>query len=290
MYEALLPIVKDSYGQNSACLPSFLTGLQSAVKDLRQSYQTHHVQVDYGCRHIQAAYLLAYYPYYVQQTYHSLSLAAQHPGFANLINRPHLQALLLGSGPMPEAAALALYRQQSPLASSLKAISYDLNVGQWRSARRVTAQLMARLAPTITYGYEGHPLNLAQFNALDAAKRDIQSSHLIVIQNCLNEIYRANFEAFKHNMQFLIAQMAPGSALLVSDLQYSQTTRCLQLLKMIAQAFPKITIVYDHGDRRLERDNVFPLPFTLRRHLMTGENGLMPRRRIKQFSLCLLKR
>lgn len=142
----------------------------------------------------------------------------------------------------------------------------------------------------ITYNYEGHPLNLAQFNALAAAKGDIQGSQLIVIQNCLNEIYRANFEAFKDNMQFLMANMAPGSALLLSDLKYSQTTHCLRLLKTITQAFPEITIVYDHGDRHLERDNVFPLPFTLRRHLMTGENGLMPRRRIKQFSLCLLKR
>jgi hypothetical protein len=149
---------------------------------------------------------------------------------------------------------------------------------------------MARLAPMITYGYEGHPLNLAQFNALDAAKRDIQSSQLIVIQNCLNEIYRANFAAFKHNMQFLMANMASGSALLLSDLKYPQTTRCLQLLKTIAQTFPEITIVYDHGDRHLEQDNAFPLPFILRRHLMTGENNLKPRRWIKQFSLCLLKR
>ncbi len=290
MYEALLPIVKDSYGQNSACLPSFLTGLQSAVKNLRQSYQTHHVQVDYGQPHIQAAYLLAYYPYYVQQTYHSLTLAAQHSGFANLINRGHLQALLLGSGPMPEAAALALYRQQLPLASSLKAISYDFNVSQWQSARRVTAQLMTNLAPNITYDDEGHPLNLAQFNALAAAKGDIQGSQLIVIQNCLNEIYRANFGAFKDNMHFLMANMAPGSALLLSDLKYSQTTRCLRLLKTLAQEVPSMTTIYDHGDRHLGLDNAFPLQLIIRRHLMTGEDGLMSRRWINQFSLCLLKR
>ncbi len=289
MYETLLPIVKDSYGQNSACFPSFLTGLQSAVKDLRQQYRNDNVQVDYGQPQIQAAYLLAYYPYYVQQTHHSLMLATQHPGFDNLLNRRHLQALLLGSGPMPEAAALAIYRQQLPLASSLKAISYDLNVSQWQSARRVTAQLMANLAPNITYDYEGHPLNLAQFQALAPAKRDIQSSQLIVIQNCLNEIYRANFDAFKHNMQFLMANMAPGSALLFSDLKYSQTTRCLQLLKTIAQDFSNITIVYDYGDRHLTLDNAFPLPTNLRHYLMTGADGLKPRRWINQFSLCLFK-
>lgn len=289
MYEALLTIVKDSYGQNSACLPSFLTSLQSAVKDLRQQYRNNHVQVDYGHPHIQAAYLLAYYPYYVQQTYHSLSLAAQHSGFANLINCGHLQALLLGSGPMPEAAALALYRQQLPLAASLKAISYDLNVGQWKSARRVTARLMANLAPNVSYDYEGHPLNLSQFQALTAAQRDIQSSQLIVIQNCLNEIYRANFDAFKDNMRFLMANMAPGSALLLSDLQYSQTTRCLRLLKALSQTFPNMTTIYDYGDRPLGLDNAFPLPLIIRRHLMTGGDGLMPRRWINQFSLCLLK-
>ncbi|AGF53652.1 unknown protein (plasmid) [Synechocystis sp. PCC 6803] len=289
MYDALLPIVMDSYGQNSRCMPSFLSGLQPAVKELRQRYRTNNVQVDYGQPQIQAAYLLTYYPYYVQQTHHNLSLASQHHHVAHLLRQRNLQVTLLGSGPMPEAAALATYRQKLQFASSLKAISYDLNVHQWRSACQITARLMADLAPNITYKYEGHPLNLAQHHALFPAQWNIQNSQLIIIQNCLNEIYRANLGAFKQNMQFLMNNMAPGSALLLSDLDYHQTSRCLQLLKQLADATPGITTVFDHGDRLLKYENSFSLPFSIRRHLLTGQNGLIPKKWIRQFSLCLLK-
>ncbi len=279
----------DSYGQNSTDLPTFLSRLQPAVKELRQRYRDSHVQVDYGQPQVQAAYLLAYYPYYVQQTHHNLSLAAWHRGVSRLLHRRNLQVTLLGSGPMPEAAALGSYRQNLPFVSSLKAVSYDLNINQWRSACRVTARLMSKLAPNITYQYEGHPLNLAQHHALVPAKQNIQNSQLIVIQNCLNEIYRANFQAFKQNMQFLMDNMAPGSALLLSDLNYHQTTRCLGLLKEIAETTPGITIVFDHGDRQLESQNSFALPAPIRQHLLTGANDLIPRKWIRQFSLCLLK-
>jgi hypothetical protein len=289
MYDALLPIVMDSYGQNSRCMSSFLSGLQPAVKELRQRYRTNNVQVDYGQPEIQAAYLLTYYPYYVQQTHHNLSLASQHHYVAHLLRQRNLQVTLLGSGPMPEAAALATYRQKLRFASSLKTISYDLNIHQWRSARQITARLMADLAPNITYKYEGHPLNLAQRHALFPAQWNIQNSQLIIIQNCLNEIYRANLGAFKHNMQFLMNNMAPGSTLLLSDLDYPQTSRCLQLLKQLADATSGITTVFDHGDRLLEYENSFSLPFSIRRHLLTGQNGLIPKKWIRQFSLCLLK-
>ncbi|WP_228024066.1 hypothetical protein [Synechocystis salina] len=263
--------------------------MQPTVKELRRRYRTNNVQIDYGQPQIQAAYLLAYYPYYVQQTHHNLSLASQHHCVAHLLRRRNLQVTLLGSGPMPEAAALGAYRQKLRFTSSLKAISYDLNVHQWRSACQVTARLMADLAPNMTYEYEGHPLNLARLHALFPAQQNIQNSQLIIIQNCLNEIYRANLEAFKHNMQFLMNNMAPGSALLLSDLDYNQTSRCLQLLKQLADDTPGIATVFDHGDRLLEYENSFSLPFSMRRHLLTGKDGLIPKKWIRQFSLCLLK-
>lgn len=111
MYDTLLPIVKDSYGQNYPCLPSFLQKLQDSVKTLRTSYRNSYVQIDYSEAQIQAAYLLTYYPGHVLQMKANLALAAQNLTFRQLLMRSTLNVILLGSGPMPEAISLGLIRK-----------------------------------------------------------------------------------------------------------------------------------------------------------------------------------
>ncbi|WP_249214051.1 hypothetical protein [Synechocystis sp. PCC 7338] len=59
--------------------------------------------------------------------------------------------------------------------------------------------------------------------------------------------------------------------------------------KQLADETSGITTVFDHGDRLLEYENSFALPFSMRRHLLTGKDGLIPKKWIRQISLCLLK-
>jgi hypothetical protein len=59
---------------------SYLQSLQPDVKRLRSSFHTNHVRVDYSNYNTQAAYLLAYYPHYVEMTYRVLeSLQQKYP-------------------------------------------------------------------------------------------------------------------------------------------------------------------------------------------------------------------
>jgi hypothetical protein len=50
----------------------YLQSLQNEVKNLRQSYRTNSVSVDYSRAEVQAAYLITYYPQYAEMTRHIL--------------------------------------------------------------------------------------------------------------------------------------------------------------------------------------------------------------------------
>lgn len=288
MYKTLLPIVKESYGHPSANEADFLVSLQESVRQLRRQYQTHQVKVDYGNLRIQASYLLAYYPHYVKQTEHNLRLAATQPAVKRILTQPGLEATLLGSGPMPEALAIAEFRQQEGGNRSLRAKSYDLNVHDWQPACEVTGQLIAAHAPRTRYRYSNHKLNLAQGNALERAWGDAHSSQLVMMQNCLNEIYAASNQAFQANMHHLMATMPRRSVLIFSDLNYAQTPACFQVLKSLAGNLG-LRVVYDHSETVQEINAQVPLPAILRNHLLTSASGLIPKKYVRQYSLCLQK-
>jgi hypothetical protein len=258
------------------------------VRQLRRHYQTHQVKVDYGNPALQASYLLAYYPHYVQQTNHNLMLAAMQPAVRRILTQPGLEATLLGSGPMPEALAIAEFRHQQGVNTPFRAKSYDLNVHDWQPACQVTAQLIAAHAPTTRYQYRSHKLNLAQANALEKTWGDIHHSHLLMMQNCLNEIYTANYRAFQANMHHLMDVIPRRSVLIFSDLNYAQTPACFQVLKSLARNLG-LQIVYDHSETVQVINAQVPMPAVVRRHLLTSASGLIPKKYVRQYSLCVQK-
>ena len=48
---------------------NFLKSLQPYVTSLRSSFKNKQINVDYRDRNVQAAYLIAYYPSYIEMTY-----------------------------------------------------------------------------------------------------------------------------------------------------------------------------------------------------------------------------
>jgi hypothetical protein len=72
LYEYILEGLKnlpDFYNPNlHQTFESYLKSLQNAAKYLWKSYRSNTVKVDYSDPQVQAAYLIRYYPHYVQMT------------------------------------------------------------------------------------------------------------------------------------------------------------------------------------------------------------------------------
>src|ERR1035437_5825962 len=84
---------------------------QPYVTNLRRSYQNSPSNVDFSCRHTRAAYLLAYYPNYIEPLYEILCQLHQlHPDvIQGTFGYEKLRGLFLGAGPAPEVLGLLAF-------------------------------------------------------------------------------------------------------------------------------------------------------------------------------------
>jgi hypothetical protein len=87
----------------------YLQSLQNEVKNLRQSYRTNSVSVDYSRAEVQAAYLITYYPQYAEMTRHILEKINTSHHNLFLFEQKHLKVCLFGAGAAPEAIGLVSF-------------------------------------------------------------------------------------------------------------------------------------------------------------------------------------
>jgi len=98
LYEAILKGLQESgrfyNARRQGHFESYLASLQSFVKILRKAYRNNKVAVDYSRTEMQAAYLIAYYPHYVEMTLKILKLLSSYSNFKQVCNiRFYLQPL-----------------------------------------------------------------------------------------------------------------------------------------------------------------------------------------------------
>ena len=80
-------------------------GLQEDVRSIRLSYRSPFgTTFPYGDTNFQNAYMVAYFPYYIEPLYHALEDANLD---TTLFEKGKLQASFFGGGPCPEALGLA---------------------------------------------------------------------------------------------------------------------------------------------------------------------------------------
>lgn len=105
-------------------------GMRQHVANARRLYsQPIGRQLPYHDPHFRAAYLLAYFPYYIEPLFHVLQ-SAEIPD--SLFDGGRLNLALFGGGPCPELLGLAAWlRGRAPHLESLDAVVFDREPG-WR--------------------------------------------------------------------------------------------------------------------------------------------------------------
>jgi hypothetical protein len=144
-------------------------------------------QLPYHDPHFRAAYLLAYFPYYIEPIFHELQ-SAEIPD--SLFDGGRLNVALFGGGPCPELLGLAAWlRQRSPLLESLDAVVFDRELG-WRPIQEglIPGMLDDYRSITTRITLTSHGCDVVECRTRDCsccvADRD-----LILSQNFLTELY-----------------------------------------------------------------------------------------------------
>jgi hypothetical protein len=275
LYEAILKGLQESGGfynaRRQGHFESYLASLQSFVKRLRQAYRNNKVAVDYSSTEMQAAYLIAYYPHYVEMTLKILKLLSSYLKF-----NQEIKACFFGADPCPEVAGLTQFlAEQFPKTERLVANVYDIASNTWTPSRNITHQYVI---PQLWQGQvelNSYSLNLCARQSFQGIRSSLEGADLYIFQNCLNEL--GDTLPAQENVNFLFDTSSQGSIMIIADLQYGQNHTFVQVVREMINRKNDFKILAD--ERSLAIRCSLP-PLVVRRNLLTdplGPSFLSPR-------------
>jgi hypothetical protein len=286
MYDLILEGLYRSKGINDENEKlDYLRKLQPYVRNLRSSYTTAGQQVTarYLDHNSQAAYLVAYYPHYYQIVYRMLEdLAARNVVLP--FNSTEVQACFFGAGPAPEILGwLAYMRDRFSVVQNAIANTFDIAANAWEFSRNITREIIPKGWKDRNFQITSKNLNLIDYNCMAQITDVIHKTHLFVMQNCMNE-FTINQTEIINNIICLIQAMPSGSILAIADLiNYYQVDRLMDSIEIHITSQGLATLVRRRQEgiiefRSKQADN---LPEIIRNNLLTGEDGLIPRAKVK---------
>lgn len=266
------------------------------MRGLRKAYKCCPCQVDYSCDNTRAAYMLGYYPYYIEIVHTELSNLSPKNLPLSWNNDP-INACFFGGGPCPEIIGwLSFLSDHFPDIRSANAFVFDKYNESWKVCREIT-----RLAVSPNYwGGEVNilpvPYDLLDFDTLrsEGAIAAIRSSNLFVMQNCLNDQTGSkesftNCSQIMNNLLFIIDQAPNDSLILVADLNFPRSQTLMTTLEMEIQRQNLAIPIIPVGKGCHTITPALSI-HDLLNELFTGEDGLIKKKYTNYFSSLIYKK
>ncbi len=264
---------------------------QPYVRALRAAYGHCPSTADYSQASMRAAYLLAYYPYYIEPLYYVLSRIPKEIikaafGFSKL------RACFLGCGPAPEVLGwISFLNDNCPAVDSATAYLFDCVVDGWRTGQEITQyHLKEQYWPgkKLTFVPLQYDMLGNQLIESPWADRAIKISHLYVMQNCMNE-YIGHESDFRKKFLELFRTTQAGAIFILIDLNFEPIR---ELMRQIEKDIVDNKLGEVPLPVREEFDEIqcnFELPPILSEELFTGQDGLMAKKYTRYYSSILFR-
>ncbi len=293
MYDEILEgvKVKNSFKSESELI-IHLKGLQKQVKYLRQKFKKFPVKIDYTDVKIQEAYMFAYYPHYTELLYYALNDAS------NMLNNKYPSRLLLfGSGPCPEIVGYLKFLNKQNLAENLNlnVSIFDISSTYWEHSRDITFnQIISNYqnGHTISnYNSEYFSFNEPLSNNEPLSKSALSKPCLVVYQNCLNEIDSTGYDIIKSNFEKLYNNLPSNSIIAIIDLSnYPDVVDLISSIQANLSSKNGFKLLRDIKLGAMHKLSNYKNPTSfIEKNLLTGKNGLIPRRKVK-FTYSLIRK
>lgn len=231
--------------------------------------------IPYDDADFRAAYLLAYFPYYIEPICHVLE-AANLPD--SLFVTGTLKAAFFGGGPCPEALGLAAYlRKRAHHLTRIEATVFDRQPG-WNMIQQ---ELVPSMMASYKSGNTKFILNSRSCDVVECLAREctcgVADKDIIIGQNFLTEVYTDRIRAME-TFERLIRRSRCRYMIFVEN-NYSDVKGLMNDLS---------TYLYDKGlitskpvaETTTIRPN-FRLPEVLKQNLFIGTDKLIQRHSVK---------
>ena len=275
----------------------YLQDLKPTAISLRRGFNPFagpNVNADYRSEVVQSAYMLRYFPQY------SLIIGLVLDELKNRqISLPfddeEISACFFGAGPCPEVYGFIRFLNSAfSRVRKVTAYTFDIISDEWAYARDITEQY---LIPAVWQRRELELINntfdLSQADSINKLTEIIRSSSLVVLQNCFNEINQRSYPNVNENLNSLVRAMRTGSILMIIDLSsYQAASNLVSQLESSIQAQTSVTTLIgltESASRYNAVALINEMPLTITQNLLTGEDGLIPRRYINYHCLVIRK-
>lgn len=264
-------------------IETYLQSLQPSVRFLRKSYFDNPVCVPYDKVEIQGAYLVSYFPHYYQLIYSILNNE-----IGDLFRgKTKINLGFIGGGPGSEAYGSVKYiLNNCRNVEEINITIFDLNASTWLYSHQIVLDYLIEPQkkndlPEIKWNSVSFDLSKEYYppNIIPIVKE----LDLLVVQNCINEIQHSARPILKKTLSRFFNMLPGKSCLLISDL----TAGVRDLLKSIEEEIEKSGEV-NFKISTLKKTNptqqisVHAIPnYVIKKNLLTGEDGLIPRKNLK---------
>jgi hypothetical protein len=188
--EQILSNLDTSFPSFGVTRAAKLSTIRASIERLRILYQIHdHLLIDYNDNTIQAAYMLRYFPYYIETSHHILNSICPEQISESFVN--HMTISLYGCGAAPELLGILRFIQEHYPAINTANVNY-FDQHDWNPWREFCARSLSEMY------WEGNIANIhpSQWNFLSGEEpgnegtlRMIQESKLHSIQNCFSDLH-----------------------------------------------------------------------------------------------------
>jgi hypothetical protein len=264
---------------------------QTYVQSLRRAYRNTLCRVDYACLHHRAAYLLAYYPHYIEILHHILEGLPEEV-VIQLFSDQNLAACFFGAGPAPEALGWISYlNAHIPVARQALAYLFDKHADSWSTSREITRYHLAPqywlTGKLVTRSFQndliGLPLHWNKM--IDQA---VNTSRLFVLQNCLNDQLDM-LDELQETLLWLFRQTPIGSLFVIADLNFDNVLAAMQEIEQSLVESGLGLVLRSAGEGLNKFQSQIRTHRVIAEELLTGDGDLVPRRQTRFHSLVLAR-
>jgi len=240
-------------------LQYFLTGLILEKQDLINRMGDSYVNVMYEDRYIRAAYMLLYFPFYIEPIYYVIK-----PYFRNIVkpNVSELKVCFIGGGPLPELLGLGKVISTINFIKKINCTVLDI-FPHW------TTERVCCTKPMLDEDYFGgeciiHHEKFDLWNENMIVPDIIREADLVISQNCINDCPREAENILNNNFRRIWKNLKTGSSLVVIDLYYSSVKNLLLNLQGIVE-MEKDKVVQNVKHSEIIRNNPNGLDFSFKK-------------------------
>ena len=278
--------------------------VREAVQSLRQSYQPQYANEAcvsrYHTEENRKAYMLAYYPYYVEPACRVVRDYVIPALQERQVFYPVLNLAFFAGGPCPEMYGTLKALRGAQLHDRTAITILDWECG-WESEQQISWQLCQEDG-LVRCGDEGRLIyccdNLAPceqcMHGRTCRKRIHEQADVYFLQNYLSHVEPAEQETFLDKMRATVEQAKPGAVFVIIDLQYAGSKAIMRELANRVQAEWDVpaevvgTNLFTSGAPSWSRCP-YEMPAEVQAKIFRGDSGFMPKKWTRYYDLVLQK-